>query len=50
MAGYIVFLRAVNVGKRQLKMADARMSYDAAIGFYQKSLNMLRLAARSPGK
>ena len=24
MAGYIVFLRAVNVGKRQLKMAEAR--------------------------
>jgi uncharacterized protein (DUF1697 family) len=24
MAGYIVFLRAVNVGSRQLKMADAR--------------------------
>jgi uncharacterized protein (DUF1697 family) len=24
MAGYVVFLRAVNVGKRQLKMAEAR--------------------------
>ena len=24
MAGYVVFLRAVNVGKRQLKMSDAR--------------------------
>ena len=24
MPGYVVFLRAVNVGKRQLKMADAR--------------------------
>ena len=30
-------------------MGDARMQYDAAIGFYQKSLNMLRLAARKPG-
>ena len=24
MPGYVVFLRAVNVGKRQLRMADAR--------------------------
>ena len=33
-----------------LKMTEARMNYDAAIGFYQKSLNMLRLAARPPGR
>ena len=33
-----------------MKMSDARMSYDAAIGFYQKSLNLLRLAARAPGR
>ncbi len=31
------------------KMAEARMDYDAAIGFYQKSLDMLRLAVRKPG-
>ena len=24
--------------------------YDAAIGFYQKSLNLLRLAAKPPGR
>lgn len=32
------------------KMTQARMDYEAAIGFYQKSLDMLRLAARAPGK
>jgi flagellar basal-body rod protein FlgB len=31
-----------------LKMTDARMNYDAAITFYQKSMNMLRMAARKP--
>ena len=32
------------------KMTEARMDYEAAIGFYQKSMDMLRLAARGPGK
>jgi flagellar basal-body rod protein FlgB len=31
------------------KMAESRMDYEAALGFYQKSLDMLRLAARRPG-
>jgi flagellar basal-body rod protein FlgB len=31
------------------KLAEARMDYEAALGFYQKSLDMLRLAARRPG-
>ena len=31
------------------KMTESRMDYEAAIGFYQKSLAMLRLAARKPG-
>jgi flagellar basal-body rod protein FlgB len=33
-----------------LKMSEARMSYDAAIGFYQKSLGLLRMASRAPGR
>ena len=33
-----------------MKLTDARMNYDAAIGFYQKSLGMLQLAIRTPGK
>lgn len=36
--------------EQMMKMTDARMNYDAAIGFYQKSLNLLRLAARAPGR
>ena len=35
--------------EQMMHMAEARIEYDAAIGFYQKSLNMLRLAARRPG-
>ena len=36
--------------EQTLKLTEARMDYDAAIGFYQKSLGMLRMAARAPGK
>jgi flagellar basal-body rod protein FlgB len=36
--------------EQMMKMTEARMEYDAAIGFYQKSLNLLRLATRAPGK
>jgi flagellar basal-body rod protein FlgB len=35
---------------QMIKMTDARMNYDAAIGFYQKSLSLLRMAARAPGR
>jgi flagellar basal-body rod protein FlgB len=41
---------AVVLEEEMMKMSDARMDYDAAIGFYQKSLGLLRLAARPPGK
>lgn len=40
---------AVVVEEQMLKMAESRMAYDAAIGLYQKSLSMLRLAAKKPG-
>lgn len=40
---------SVVVEEQMLRMAESRMAYDAAISFYQKSLNMLRLAARTPG-
>jgi flagellar basal-body rod protein FlgB len=39
---------AVTLEEQMLKMGEAKMNYDAAIGFYQKSLGMLRMAARSP--
>ena len=39
---------SVELEQQMLKMADARTNYDAAIGFYQKSLGLLRMAARPP--
>src|SRR3990167_492279 len=35
---------SVVLEEEMMKMAEARMSYDAAIGFYQKSLGLLRMA------
>ena len=40
---------SVVVEEQMLRMVESRMAHDAAIGFYQKSLNMLRMAARKPG-
>ena len=40
---------SVVVEEQMLKMAESRMAYDAAIGFYQKSMSMIRMAARKPG-
>jgi flagellar basal-body rod protein FlgB len=36
--------------EQMIKMTEARVDYDAAIGFYQKSMGLLRMAARPPGK
>ncbi len=41
---------SVVLEEEMLKMAEARMSYDAAIGFYQKSLGLIRLASRAPAR
>ena len=41
---------SVVVEEQMLKMAESRMAYDAAIGLYQKSMAMLRLAAKVPGR
>ena len=41
---------SVVLEEEMMKMSDARMSYDAAISFYQKSLNLLRLATKPPGR
>jgi flagellar basal-body rod protein FlgB len=40
---------SVVLEEEMMKLTQARMDYDAAIGFYQKSLSLLRLAARKPG-
>jgi flagellar basal-body rod protein FlgB len=39
---------SVSLEDQMLKMTDARTNYDAAITFYQKSMEMLRQAARKP--
>jgi flagellar basal-body rod protein FlgB len=40
---------AVSLEDQMMKMTDARTNYDAAISFYQKSMEMLRMASRRPG-
>jgi hypothetical protein len=35
--------------EQMIKMTDARMNYDAAIGFYQKSMDMLKMAVAGAG-
>ncbi len=40
---------AVVLEEEMIKMTEARMNYDAAISFYQKSMNLLRMSARRPG-
>lgn len=41
---------SVVLEEEMMKMTDARMNYDAAVSFYQKSLNLLRTAAKAPGR
>jgi flagellar basal-body rod protein FlgB len=40
---------SVVLEEEMMKLTQARMDYDAAVGFYQKSLDMLKLATRRPG-
>jgi flagellar basal-body rod protein FlgB len=40
---------SVVLEEEMMKMSDARMNYDAAVSFYQKSLDLLRMAAKKPG-
>ena len=39
---------SVVLEEQMLKMTEARANYDAAVGFYQKSLGLIRMAARRP--
>jgi flagellar basal-body rod protein FlgB len=36
--------------EEMMKMADARLNYDTALGLYQKSLSLIQLAIKPPGK
>jgi flagellar basal-body rod protein FlgB len=40
---------SVVLEEEMVKMGEARINYDAAISFYQKSLGLIRLASRRPG-
>ena len=40
---------SVVLEEEMMKMSQARMDYDTAVGFYQKSLDILKLATRKPG-
>jgi flagellar basal-body rod protein FlgB len=39
---------AVVLEEQMIKVADTRMNYDAALGLYQKGLQLMRLASRKP--
>ena len=41
---------SVVLEEEMMKMTDARMNYDAAITFYQRSMGMIRTAIRAPGR
>ena len=36
--------------EEMMKMQDARLNYETALGLYQKSLGMIQLAIKAPGK
>jgi flagellar basal-body rod protein FlgB len=36
--------------EEMMKLTDARMNYSTAIGLYEKSLGMIQLAIKAPGK
>ena len=41
---------AVVLEDQMIKMSESRMEYEAAIGFYQKSMALLRMATCPPGR
>ena len=40
---------SVVLEEEMMKLTQARMDYDAAVGLYQQSLNMLKTAIKKPG-
>lgn len=36
--------------EEMMKMQDARLNYDTALGLYQKSLSLIQMAIKAPGK
>ena len=40
----------VELEEEMMKMQDARLNYETALGLYQKSLSLIQLALKAPGK
>jgi len=41
---------SVVLEEQMLKMAESRQQFEAAVGFYEKSMSLVRMAIRAPGK
>lgn len=41
---------SVVLEEQMLKMAESRQQFEAAVGFYEKSMSLIRMAAKAPGK
>ncbi len=41
---------SVVLEEEMLKMSESRQNYEAAVGFYEKAQDMIRMAAKAPGK
>ena len=41
---------AVVVEEQMIKIAETRMDFETMVGLYQKSLGLLRMASRAPGR
>ena len=40
----------VELEEEMMKMQDARLNYETALGLYQKSLSLIQMAIKAPGK
>ncbi len=40
----------VTLEDEMAKMTNSRMDYEAAVGFYQKAMSLIQMAAKPPGK
>jgi len=41
---------SVVLEEEMLKMSDSRQNFEAAVGFYEKAQDLIRMAAKAPGK
>ena len=41
---------SVVLEEEMLKMSESRQNFEAAVGFYEKAQDMVRMAAKAPGK